>query len=139
MPVCPICNKQRAKNEMLPLINVNEVDVGTTLTGQEERKDVGDIKLRMVCRNCWKFILETKEKKDILEMLETFCASLVLLMERVAERTCREDGLDVLKSMTKHSWLWVSPQTQTTSDTNWPVSVPSAVLTRLSSVLPPSG
>lgn len=73
---CPVCQKQKAEIEMRPLIDVKELTVGNTLSEQKSQKEIGGVTLDLVCRGCWATILASKEKDEIIEMLETICAIL---------------------------------------------------------------
>ena len=78
---CPVCQKDKTEMEFRPLINVDELKVGNSLSDQKSEREVGGAKLQMVCRNCWQHILQNKTPDEIIEMLETICG-LLLEMDR---------------------------------------------------------
>jgi len=83
---CPVCGKQKTLLEMRPLINVKELAMGNELSEQDGEREVGGAKLQMVCRNCWSAILETKEKEEVIEILETLSALLIEIDRRNREQ-----------------------------------------------------
>ena len=91
MTKCVLCGKDRAENEMRPLINIDELAVGNMLSeadeqdGVEAEREVGGATLQVVCRSCWHAILESKEKGDVIEMLETLCGLLFEVERRRTE------------------------------------------------------
>lgn len=96
MTKCVLCGKARAENEMRPLINVDELAVGNALSEADEQegveavREVGGATLQVVCRPCWHAILESKEKGDVIEMLETLCGLLFEVERRRAEERERQ-------------------------------------------------
>lgn len=105
MTKCVLCGKARAENEMRPLINIDELAVGNALSeadeqdGVEAEREVGGAILQVVCRSCWHAILESKEKGDIIEMLETLCG---LLFE--VERRRQEERDHQIRSAQVGGW-----------------------------------
>lgn len=96
MTKCVVCGKRRAENEMRPLINIDELEVGNLLSeadeqdGVEAEREVGGASLQVVCRSCWHAILESKEKGDVIEMLETLCGLLFEVERRRNEEKARQ-------------------------------------------------
>lgn len=96
MTKCVLCGKDRAENEMRPLINIDELAVGNMLSeadeqaGVEAEREVGGAMLQVVCRSCWHAILESKEKGDVIEMLETLCGLLFEVERRRKSEQARQ-------------------------------------------------
>lgn len=91
MVKCVLCGKQRAEFEMRPLVNLDELKVGNALAeadkadGAEAERDVGGSKVQVVCRSCWHGILESKDKAEVIEMMETLCGLLFEIDRRARD------------------------------------------------------
>lgn len=83
---CPVCGKDKTLYEMRPLINVRELSIGNQLSEQKAEQEIGGAKLQMVCRNCWQAILDSKDKSEVIEILETLSALLLELDRRQREQ-----------------------------------------------------
>jgi hypothetical protein len=93
---CPVCQKDKADCEFRPLINVKELSVGNALSEQDSGRDVGGAKLQMVCRNCWQAILDSKEKSEVIEIMETL-AGLLLEIDRRRKEDAKRPAFDVIE------------------------------------------
>jgi hypothetical protein len=85
MVKCSMCNKKRADNEMRPLIGVDELDVADKMADEpiSEDREIGGAEMKIVCRSCWKLILDNKGKDEIIEMLETMSGILFEMDKRL--------------------------------------------------------
>lgn len=96
MMKCPVCQKDKADCEFRPLINVKELTVGDTITEQDSGRDVGGAKLQMVCRNCWQAILESKDKSEVIEIMETL-AGLLLEIDRRRKEEAKKSSFETIE------------------------------------------
>lgn len=100
MMKCPVCSKDKTLYEMRPLINVRELMVGNELSEQKSEQEVGGAKLQMVCRNCWQAILDSKEKSEVIEILETLAA---LLLEQDRKHREQAKAFELVEQIEKNS------------------------------------
>jgi hypothetical protein len=96
---CPVCGKDKTLYEMRPLINVRELAVGNELSEQKAEREVGGAKLQMVCRNCWQAILDSKEKSEVIEILETLSALLLEQDQRHREQAKKFELVETIEKV----------------------------------------
>jgi hypothetical protein len=94
--MCPVCHKNKADCEFRPLINVKELSVGDALSEQDSGRDIGGAKLQMVCRNCWQAILDSKEKSEVIEIMETL-AGLLLEIDRRRKEEAKRPSFEIIE------------------------------------------
>lgn len=99
MMKCPVCSKDKTLYEMRPLINVRELVVGNELSEQKAEREVGGAKLQMVCRNCWQAILDSKEKSEVIEILETLSALLLEQDQRHREQAKKFELVETIEKV----------------------------------------
>jgi hypothetical protein len=110
MMKCPVCSKDKTLYEMRPLINVRELSVGNDLSEQKAEREVGGAKLQMVCRNCWQAILDSKEKSEVIEILETLAALLLEQDQRHREQAKKFELVETIeKARVSRATPFVAP------------------------------